>query len=91
MNAKNEQAVQHDPTLVAIALKDLSSAHCFCGRRKRDQQSFCRDCTSLLPLELRAELGNSIKSGYAEAYEAAKTYLCDQPIERLRGLRAGAA
>lgn len=73
---------QHDPALVAIALKALDSAHCYCARRKREQQSFCKFCTSLLPSALRTELGNSIKSGYAEAYEAAKAYLINDATRR---------
>ncbi|HWQ97251.1 MAG TPA: hypothetical protein VN577_20145 [Terriglobales bacterium] len=68
-----EAAVEQDPRL--RALRDLESTHCACGRRKREQQSFCKPCYKLLPGDIKNGLWTHIANGYIEWYEKAKQFL----------------
>ncbi len=58
-----------------LALIEYEAKTCPCGGSKQGYQSFCTRCCHALPPALRAGLSLSIKSGYVEAWKAAKAYL----------------
>ena len=69
------QPASAEPQLAVQALNDLRSAKCFCGGRKREQQSFCTRCYHKLPANIRQGLYASFRDGYVRFYEAAKEFL----------------
>jgi hypothetical protein len=64
------------------AYRELGSSTCGgCGGKKRDGQSFCRNCYYSLPPQTRSKLYDS--SGYAETYTEAKDLLLESKGEKL--------
>ena len=57
------------------ALRELQSAQCVCGARKRQAQSFCRDCYFKLSKKTQFALYTPFSEGYAEIYDRAKEEL----------------
>jgi len=61
--------------LTRQAVESLRSSRCLCGRKKREERSFCLRCYNKLPGEIRVGLWASFRDGYAKNYAAAKAYL----------------
>ena len=63
------------PSDVQFYMDELESNGCQCGNPKRPGQPLCYNCYKRLPLDLQRGLCKAIRSGYAEAYEAAVKWL----------------
>lgn len=63
------------PSANDLAFRDLQSRECVCGSEKQPQRTFCLECYKALPANMQRALYKRIGSGYAEAYDEAKTYL----------------
>jgi hypothetical protein len=60
------------------SIDELRSDMCGCGRRKRQYDSFCRDCYRDLPIGLRPNLNLHLKSGYLKYVREAWLLLAER-------------
>lgn len=58
---------------VAVAYKDLQSAQCQCGRKKKPGKSVCYRCWQQLPRRMQSALCR--RDGYVESYSEAVAWL----------------
>ena len=64
------------PSLRKLALDSYSSITCpHCGQPKSGRKSFCTKCYWALPEAERKALYKAFTSGYADAWDAAMTWL----------------
>jgi hypothetical protein len=75
-NCKEETHAQ----LCVRLVRELQGTVCFCGSKKRSEQTFCYKHYRDLPREKQYALYNRIGEGYEEAYLDARQYL-GQPVE----------
>lgn len=58
-----------------VAVRELESNACACGRFKREKMSLCYKCYGQLPRELKRRLYDKVGAGYEEALEESLIYL----------------
>lgn len=61
-----------------LAIKELQSNYCYCGRAKDSMQTFCKRDYYALPKSKRHALYNRIDEGYEEAYQDARKFLYEK-------------
>lgn len=59
-------------------LRELQTKKCFCGAKKAEGQTFCRQDYFKLSPSMRSALYNRFGDGYEEAYTAARAWLSER-------------
>lgn len=75
-----------EPFTLQQAIQSLFSRLCpQCGQDKLSRKTFCRICYFRLPAALQADLYKSIRDGYVDAVNAARTWLTEHPPQPRHG------
>lgn len=71
-----------DPNDTHALIKELAGDKCRCGKAKKPQRTFCRQCYFILPQAMRTRLYDRVGEGYELAYRNAVEHLDQQTTEQ---------
>lgn len=67
-------------------LRELQTKKCFCGAKKAEGQTFCRQDYYKLPPKMRTALYSRFADGYEEAYTEARDWLKERAHPAVTGV-----
>lgn len=73
-NNRKENTMTEEQQERMRILRELQTDKCFCGKKKRQGETFCRGHYFALPKQMQRDLYQPSGHGYEEAYAAAKKH-----------------